>query len=71
MGGKPTIRDHSLAHIARGFLMGGADIIPGVDSLWVENMGHDIPLIFLDEIINKISNHIDKSELKLDSLKTI
>jgi proline iminopeptidase len=28
-----------------------ATIIPGADSLWLDGMGHDIPLIYLDEII--------------------
>lgn len=36
--------------------------IPGADSLWIENMGHDIPLIYNNLIISKIVSHIKSSQ---------
>ncbi len=35
-----------------------AEIIPNADSLWLEGMGHDIPKMFVEEIIEKITGHI-------------
>lgn len=36
--------------------------IPGADSLWLDNMGHDIPLSVNDVIVVKIIEHFKKSK---------
>ena len=36
--------------------------IPEGDSLWVENMGHDIPKAYLEPVLEKIFSHLEKSK---------
>ncbi|MFK7848932.1 MAG: alpha/beta fold hydrolase [Rhodothermales bacterium] len=36
-----------------------ASIIPGADSLWIENMGHDLPEDLIDPLIQRISSFLE------------
>lgn len=35
--------------------------IPNADSLWIDGMGHDIPLIYNDIVISRITSHIQNN----------
>jgi len=64
----PTLVIHGKADPFIPFAHGQkmARLIPKGDSLWLDNMGHDIPDILIPSIIDKITNHfrqVDKQKM--------
>jgi len=59
----PTLVIHGKSDPLIGFSHGlkTYNAIHGADSLWIEGMGHDIPPIYNDMIVNKIITHISKT----------
>lgn len=39
-----------------------ASIIPGADTLWIENMGHDLPEALITPVIEKISSFLEEGD---------
>ena len=39
-----------------------ARLIPDADTLWVEGMGHDVPEIFMDEILESVFEVFKEAE---------
>jgi pimeloyl-ACP methyl ester carboxylesterase len=40
-----------------------ARVIPGAQTLWVEGMGHDLPRVFVDEILSELFAHFQRAQL--------
>ncbi len=39
-----------------------ARVIPGAQTLWVEGMGHDLPRMFVDEILSELLAHFQRAQ---------